>query len=132
MQILTDPHPMLHSICREDVVLNVDQIARMFKLMRDNNGIGLAAPQVGIPAKFFITAWGDLFFNPRIVQHFHPMIESVEGCLSLPGKQYKVKRYPQIKLATGEVYEGIQAIVIQHEINHLHGTLISDIGVLCE
>jgi len=125
MQILTYPHPALARICRRDFTVSMDDINQMFFLLRECGGLGLAAPQVDIDGRFFITAWGDIFINPRIVSGAHP-IKIMEQCLSLPGETYEVKRLSKIKLATGQGFKGVQAIVIQHEINHLDGKLIRD------
>ena len=130
MEILTAPHPMLTTICRADFVLEINVLAEMFDLMFKNNGIGLAAPQVGLPHRFFITAWHEVFVNPKIVKTSPIQIPVREGCLSLPGKTYKVWRHEWITLDSGETFDGEKAIVIQHELGHLDGKLISEIGRL--
>jgi peptide deformylase len=125
MQILTYPHPFLSRVCHHSFTVSLDDINQMFFLIRERNALGLAAPQVGIDARFFVTAWGDVFVDPRIVNGAHP-VRIMEQCLSLPGETYEVRRLGKIKLATGQIFKGIHAIVIQHEINHLNGILISD------
>ena len=102
----------------------------MFRLMRDKGGLGLAAPQVGIDARMFITHWGEIFVNP-VIWSGDCMIDSREGCLSLPGVIRVKRRFNKITLidsnrVESKVYEGEQAIVIQHECDHLKGTLITD------
>lgn len=101
----------------------------MVRLMQRHDGIGLAAPQVGISARVFVTAWGEIFINPDIVSVSETMYASREGCLSIPGKQYIVMRHKWVKLRNDKrKHDGIKGAVIQHECDHLNGILISDIG----
>ena len=102
-----------------------NEMDQMFFLMREKNGLGLAAPQVGIDARLFVTEWGEVFVNPRVVDNAGP-IRVTEGCLSLPGVTAAVDRWARIRLADGRIYEGQQAVVILHEIDHLDGVLITD------
>jgi len=97
----------------------------MFRLLTDSGGLGLAAPQVGIDARFFITTWGEVFVDPVFVYATHP-ITIVENCLSLPGKSYMKHRWSLIELGDGRVYNGLDAVVIQHEMDHLNGRLLCD------
>lgn len=131
VNIITAPNPILSTPCRPDFVVNIEVLMEMFKLMIENRGIGLAAPQIGIDARVFITSWGEVFVNPFIEQISSETFESVEGCLSIPESQFKVERYRWLKLKTGQTYHGLQAIVVQHEMDHLNGILISDQGVPC-
>ena len=85
----------------------------------------MAAPQVGIPERFFITAWGEVFLNPKIVGR-QGEIKITEQCLSLPGVSVLKTRATRITLSTGATYDGLKAVVIQHEIDHLDGILIND------
>jgi peptide deformylase len=97
--------------------------------MSRHGGIGLAAPQVGIDGRFFVTAWGDIFINPEIVAVSEEMHESREGCLSIPGKQFVVRRHKWVRLrGDNRKWKGIKASVIAHECDHLNGILISDVG----
>ena len=72
MQLVTTDNPILHHVCRSDSTVSLDEIRQMFLLMREQNGLGLAAPQVGIDARLFVTHWGEIFVNPKIVQHTEP------------------------------------------------------------
>jgi peptide deformylase len=99
----------------------------MFCLMEEAGGCGLAAPQVGIDGRFFVTTWGEVFVNPKI-SLFKNRYWTTEGCLSLDG-QYKVHRYEGITLEDGRQYYGHKAQVILHELDHLNGILISDEGI---
>jgi len=125
VQLVTTDDPILHHVCRSDSTVSLDEIRQMFRLMREQNGLGLAAPQVGIDARLFVTDWGEIFVNPQIVQH-HGTWCMDEGCLSLPGITRRKQRHLNITLADGRAYHGMQAVVIQHEINHLDGRLITD------
>ena len=120
---------------------NVVQLAeQMHKIMSQNNGIGLAAPQVGIDKSFFIV--GDktrymLAVNPKIIETSDEQVLMTEGCLSFPGIFLKVLRplnavveYVNTKGETvNEKLEGMMSRVFQHETDHLNGitfdTLVS-------
>ena len=123
MQILTAPHPMLALECRRDFTVTFDQIQEMFALMREHNGMGLAAPQVGIDARLFVTDWNQVFVNPEIVEHSESVSFMREGCLSMPGEFWTLGRWKWIKLSSRERFEGIQARCIQHELDHLDGVM---------
>ena len=125
MQLVSPDDPILHRVCRPDFTLEVETIAQMFRLLEETGGLGLAAPQVGIDARFFVTAWGEVVVNPRIVYGI-AKVPSQEGCLSLPGVTRFKRRCRKIVMADGRAFEGQQAIVIQHESDHLNGILITD------
>lgn len=109
---------------------------RMLTFMYKSNGIGLAAPQIGIKKELAVIDFNDKiykFANPKII-HKEGNVSISEGCLSLPDIQIEVPRFERItveyldydnEIKTIEL-EGILAIVFQHEIDHLHGKLISD------
>ena len=120
---------------------NVVQLAeQMHTVMVQNNGIGLAAPQVNINKSFFII--GDktrykLAVNPRIIEYGEEQGLMTEGCLSFPGLFLKVLRPLNCVVEyvnnTGETVneklEGMMSRVFQHETDHLNGvtfdTLVS-------
>jgi peptide deformylase len=124
LSIVTDP-AALKRVCRNDDRITIETIPEMFRLMVEAGGMGLAAPQVGINSRFFITAWGEVFIDPTIL-HSAGQYTSHEGCLSLPGVKIACKRSKWIKLQDGTEYEGVKALVIQHELDHLNGILITD------
>ncbi len=126
MNLVAADNPILHQICRADFLLTLDDIVQMFAVMRRHNGAGLAAPQVGINARLFITTWGQVFVNPEIFDTSSNEVLGDEGCLSLPGQVFRIARPEWIVLKTGECFSGIQARVILHELDHLNGKLISD------
>ena len=125
MQLVKPTDLILRKVCRADFTVSLATIQQMFDLLREVGGLGLAAPQVGIDARLFITEWGEVVINPRIVR-INGAIHVTEGCLSLPGFTAGVDGWNHIRLADGRVYNGTRALVVQHEIDHLDGILITD------
>jgi peptide deformylase len=129
MEILTVPNPILRKRCQSSAILKLQEIGEMIRLMQQHDGIGLAAPQVGINARMFVTAWGEFFIDPEVVEASQDLYASQEGCLSIPGSQFIVMRHKWVRLRGDKRYwQGIRAAVIQHETDHLNGILISDLG----
>lgn len=128
LSILTIPHPILRRRCKPVDSVSFELLVEMWNLMKEAGGVGLSAPQVGINKRFFITGWGEVFVNPLLISGTE-RVQSIEACLSLPGRTYNVWRYNRIELWNGKQYQGERAIVIQHEIDHLNGKLISDDSV---
>lgn len=123
LKILTGPNPILEMVCRPDFTIPEWLIPEMFRLMREQDGLGLAAPQVGIDARLFVTAWGEVFINPVLTAHSEFSKPIQEGCLSFPGRLGVMRRYPAIEIG-GRSYVNEQAIIIQHELDHLNGITI--------
>ncbi|MDR1834410.1 MAG: peptide deformylase [Fusobacteriaceae bacterium] len=110
----------------------------MAETMRTANGVGLAAPQIGIPKRMFVFfAEEDVIkkvVNPVVTVLTDEIIEFEEGCLSVPGVYKNVKRPGKIKLAYQDekgqdremILEGFRAVVAQHEYDHLEGILFVD------
>jgi peptide deformylase len=104
----------------------------------DRNGVGLAAPQVGLNLRMAAIDDRDgdvmLLLNPEIVDRSDEQVVMVEGCLTIPGWRGDVPRPDAIRLRnhtpTGEVVErdvsGYLARVVQHEMDHLDGVLYTD------
>ena len=144
MQIIHYPHPTLRHkskpLKRVDAELKKN-IAQMFELMYEANGIGLAANQVDLPLQLFVVNTkgnkeeGEelVFINP-VISKPKGSEEVEEGCLSLPGINAKVIRPTQIHVNAynlqGEelnaTVDGLLARVIQHEYDHLQGVLFTD------
>lgn len=112
----------------------------MLETMRADNGVGLAAPQVGILKRMFVMnvdeeCGDEVIVNPRIV-HSEGEQREAEGCLSLPGLFGFVTRPEKLKLEyenlDGETCtmeaEGLKAICICHETDHLDGILFRDLA----
>lgn len=113
----------------------LETLDNMLETMHDANGVGLAAPQVGINKRFFVIDIGDgverKIINPEILETSEEFTETDEGCLSVPGIYRKVKRAYEIKVKyldeKGETIEetmtGFLAKAFQHEFDHLSGVL---------
>jgi peptide deformylase len=112
-------------------------VARMAVLMRDASGVGLAANQVGVLRRVFVFEPGDdaepqAVVNPAIVERSSEVETQEEGCLSLGPVRVPVERAVTVTLAGQDVdgsevlfeLEGLQARVVQHELDHLDGALI--------
>ena len=106
----------------------------LVKFMYENNGIGLAANQVGVPYRIFAMRGSPqnfVCFNPRIVQAAAENIILEEGCLSFPGLIVKVKRPRHVRVrfqtpngdTRTETFIGMTARIFQHEYDHLEGKL---------
>lgn len=118
----------------------------MFETMYDAPGRGLAAPQVGVSQRVFVvdTEWKEadpqpmIFVNPQITEKSPEIAIGPEACLSIPGKSFAVRRPVWINLVWQDLdgvshnarFDGVQAICICHEFDHLDGVLISRTGVL--
>jgi len=133
------PDPLLRDRChpveRFDSWLS-DVLEEMLVLMRVHEGIGMAAPQVGITRRLFVAeirGQSVCLVNPVITVRSGVDLRD-EGCLSLPGLYVDVERNWQIEVQGFDVQgcrqkhrvEGLWARVMQHEIDHLDGILICD------
>ena len=139
-KILTDKEPALHKVCKP--VVNFD--AKLFKLLddmketlRDANGVGLAAPQVGILRRVVLVVTGEEVLelvNPELLETDGEQ-EGAEGCLSVPGKYGLVKRpyYAKVRAQDrhGEWFEceGEELIArcFCHELDHLDGIVYTEV-----
>lgn len=100
-------------------------------------GVGLAAPQIGVPLRAIVT-WVDdrlhVVLNPEIVEGSEETVEAEEGCLSIPGWYGPVNRKERVTVRglsrTGKPIkirsEGWEARAFQHEVDHLDGVLFID------
>lgn len=119
----------------EDILTLLDD---MVETMYETKGVGLAAPQVGVSKRIFVCDQGDgvvrKIINPVIIPLTQETIEYEEGCLSVPGIYKKVQRINQIQInytnekneKVQEIVEGFLAVIMQHEFDHLEGTLFVD------
>jgi len=115
----------------------------MVDTMDEVEGVGLAAPQVGVPVRVIVVNTGPahprqlraVLFNPRITRHSEGTVVSEEMCLSKPGVTVDVLRWETVSVAgmtrRGKdiVYGNVSgrlANIFQHEIDHLDGILIGD------
>lgn len=140
--IVKHPDPIL----REKAMVVTKFNANLHKLlddmaetMYDADGVGLAAPQVGISKRVIVMDCGDGLIevvNPEIVAFEGEQFDYPEGCLSIPGLRGDVRRHEWIKLRgqdrNGNEIEleanGLLSRCAQHEIDHLNGVLFIDVA----
>lgn len=142
--ILKYPDPRLREVAQpvETVTPEVQSLADdMAETMYASNGCGLAAPQIGIALRIFVVdcAGEDepsdlrVFINPEILESHGTQVWN-EGCLSFPGVTEEIKRADQLRVRaidrSGQPFElsadGLLAVAIQHELDHLNGVLMID------
>ena len=106
-------------------------IPEMVETMRKADGVGLAAPQIDRSISLCVIEINgvvSVYFNPKILRHSEGKVIFEEGCLSLPGEFFPIPF--MLRLGAGKSRKltatGFLAIVLQHEIDHLEGTLIVD------
>ena len=143
LPIVQFPDPVLAMNCQPVQEIN-DQIRRlaadMGETMYKAPGVGLAAPQVGEPIRMVVLDVSEeknnlmTLINPVITQRSQEQEIGEEGCLSLPGIWEKVSRSTEITLKYTDLEgkeqelhaDGLLAICIQHELDHLDGTVFID------
>ena len=114
---------------------NIYLASSMMDFMTKSNGIGLAAPQVGINKRLFVMKINHMHhfcFNPEIIKASDTLISRDEGCLSFPGERLSISRPDcvEVKFQTGvgewifSNYFGIYATCFQHELDHLDGIVM--------
>ena len=142
--IVKDPDPVLRERAKEVTKFNSNLhklLTDMAETMYDAEGVGLAAPQVGILKRVIVVDVGDErglieMVNPEIAESSGEQL-GPEGCLSIPGISGDVKRANRIVVKgqdrNGEPFqveaEGFLARAFQHEIDHLNGVLFTDIAL---
>ncbi len=139
-KIITSENPILRQkakkVHRFDPSLQ-KLVDDMFETMHDANGVGLAAPQVGMSIRIFVAEYEDrkvAVFNPEIVKAEGEVL-GTEGCLSIPGYAGdNIRRAVKVVVKGQDVRgksirlnaEGWFARILQHEIDHLNGILFID------
>jgi len=112
-------------------------VEKMTDIMIERKGVGLAAPQAGVPLRLFIislTGTRDnvrAYVNPTVTPH-GDLDEAEEGCLSVPGVWAKIRRYKKATITATDLEgkefteetEGLHARALQHEYDHIEGTVI--------
>ena len=143
LEIVHFPAPILRQKARDvdPTDENVRAVAqRMIELMHEAEGIGLAAPQVGLDWRIFVLAGLDegepdlTCINPSLTITVPELTVREEGCLSLPGIHVDVRRPDGVQLEAHDIEgksfalsdRGFRARVWQHEYDHLEGKLIID------
>jgi peptide deformylase len=124
---------------------------------REHQGLGLAAPQVGVGLRAFVMQrptirWSRarrssslrgldthvVCVNPRIISKAGPLVVGMEACLSVPGRTFLVGRQRALTVAFMDEHsggettvdiDGLPAVVFQHELDHLDGVLVTDVGM---
>ena len=142
LDVLRFPDERLRTVAKK--IVEVDKsitaiINDMFDTMRDENGIGLAATQVNVHKRLVVMDVSEnqdtpmVFINPEIT-HKEGKTISEEGCLSVPNNYAQVERAEKVTVTAldkkGETFtldaDGLMAICIQHELDHLKGILFVD------
>ncbi len=141
MKVITYGNPVLRKKAKK--IKNIDKsiielVNKMFETMRANEpqGVGLAAPQVGVPIALFIYELDDdkgVLINPEVIEKKGEDVDE-EGCLSVPGVFGPVKRAEEVVVKAINIkgkrivlkLKGFKARVFQHEIDHLKGILFTD------
>jgi peptide deformylase len=146
LKIVQYPHPSLRFPARPltRITKEIEAAAdEMLQLMYDHRGLGLAAPQVGLPYQLIVlNAESDpekkelegVFINPVILEKKGGTVEADEGCLSFPKLFQRVRRARTVRVQAytlkGEPFEAtvsdLPARLWQHEVDHLHGILFID------
>ena len=142
-KILTDKEPALHKVCKPVTAFD-EKLHKLLDDMRetliDSNGVGLAAPQVGILRRIFLVDVG--LDGEQIIEFINPEIletdgeqEGAEGCLSVPGRYGLVKRPYWVKVRAqdrdGNWFEAEGEELIGrcfcHENDHLDGIVYTEV-----
>ncbi|MFM1997808.1 MAG: hypothetical protein RLZZ111_2195 [Planctomycetota bacterium] len=144
LQLVEYPHPAL--LRRAKPLVRIDDavqeaVERMFDIMYEAEGIGLAANQVALPYRLFIVNTSGrrgsgeemVFINPVLSRPRGTAVQE-EGCLSLPGLRMDVRRPERILVDAWSVsgepirldLDGLLSRVVQHEFDHLEGRLFTD------
>ena len=151
-KIVTLPDPVLRRKARP--VTKFDKnlqtlIDDMVETMREAPGVGLAAPQIGLPERIIVVEYYEhpedeekedapkkvwAVLNPEIIKPSEETLQGVEGCLSIPGLVGEVERHAMLQVKGLNRHgkpmkikaEGWLARIFQHEIDHLNGVLFTD------
>jgi peptide deformylase len=136
LKIVEYPNPIL--LQKTELILDIKKasikklISDMLETMEKNNGVGLAAPQVGKSLRLCVIRVENetyILINPRVTYKSYLKETWEEGCLSFPGKFIPVKRHKKVRVKAqnelGEEVtikaEGLLSRALQHEIDHLDG-----------
>jgi peptide deformylase len=140
LEIKKYPDPILRKKCQEVKEMTEeirDLFQDMIQTMTKNQGIGLAAPQIGILKRIIVVQTENAtqaFINPKIIKESKEIDLGEEGCLSFPGLFLKIKRAKEVEVKALDIKgneirikaEGLVARIFQHEIDHLDGILFID------
>ncbi len=144
-RIVCYPDPVLRTVTKECQLSRPELSDLAFRLQnvmrRETHGIGIAAPQIGVSQRVAIvdvsardpSAKKMVLINPVILEMRNPEVGR-EGCMSVPDYTALIKRYRWIRFSYQDeqgfhrekISEGIEAICVQHELDHLDGKLLID------
>jgi peptide deformylase len=125
------PNEILLQPC-EEVDFNMIDVSKyiegMINLMKENSGLGLAAPQIGLNYRFFMMET-DMYVNPVILEKSKDIVIDTEGCLSFPQLSMRVKRAKKVTVEYTDIegnrkegkFVNYMARCFQHELDHLDG-----------
>jgi peptide deformylase len=142
--IVKNPDPVLRQVAKEvpKITPNIHKLLTdMAETMYDADGVGLAAPQIGISKRVIVVDVGDEhglveMINPEIVE-MEGEQTGAEGCLSIPNLNGEVRRAFRVRVKALDragnpfelIGEELMARALQHEIDHLNGVLFTDIAL---
>ena len=128
---------ILRQMSKEVTKVEPKMLKDMENTMKELNGIGISAIQIGKAQRVFLAGNPpQVFINPRIIDKSSYSKVDWEGCLSCPGAHVRVRRSHTITIKYTDLegkeikrkFKGFEARVIQHELDHLNGFLIKDRG----
>ena len=134
--LVNEDNPILKKVCEEHIISEhtEDLVYNMIVVMKEHDGIGLAAPQVGVSERIFVIGHESTGFVVCINPILHELDDAeeesfTEGCLSYPNLGLKVKRKNKIACEFTNIegvrktseFSGVWAQAIQHEMDHLDG-----------
>lgn len=131
-KILTTPCSLYEFTDQDDLEKTT---AEMLKFMHEKNGVGLAAPQVGLSHRMFVIYKEPyLIINPDIIEYSDDKSKMREGCLSFPGLFLPIERANSIILTYQNIkgefitdrFTGMMARIIQHETDHVNGIVFQN------
>ena len=146
LNVLKDGDPILR--IKSIPTLITDEVRVLVKDMKETmlaeNGIGLSAPQVGVNLRVIVVqlmSAGKLvgpvqeMINPVITSYSDDSMEYEEGCLSIPGEYIRINRprsiHVKFQTLSGKYkkwyLKGLEARIVQHEVDHLNGVLMTDL-----
>ncbi|MEL7145887.1 MAG: peptide deformylase [Bacteroidota bacterium] len=145
--VFGDPVLRKKAVDIEKGSVDVKELSKnLFETMEAANGIGIAAPQVGMPIRMFVVdgrpledeegmeAFRKVFINAEIIEETGDEWKFEEGCLSIPGVREDVSRPAHVTIhyydenweEHEETFDGMKARIIQHEYDHIEGILFTD------
>ena len=141
--IIQYPNELLKQKCAEVRNVNSEEFVSAVNSMKEqlllSEGVGLAAPQVGVLLRIVVVRANDrieVLVNPKIQKTSKSIVSDVEMCLSVPEKKFRAFRPKEIWYSFTDENgknrlskaDGFKARIVMHEIDHLNGITIADVG----